>query len=365
MKTIIILSEIDWSYLWQRHQIFACLYSEAGYRTYYVNRLGMRYPRLNEIGYVFKRLLSSFRSSSANSADTSVNILNPIFLPGNGCFVRFINRFFFIPLFKLKIKVCGELIFHVYQPTSTTLDILDSFSEKKVIYDCVQNFEKHPGRTDKTLYYESRLIKESDIMITDSFYLYEKHSKARQNIIKVSPGVDYEHFSRTFRGSEAETATNILYYGHVRDDLDFEIINSIAEMINVKLTIVGTIAESSVKKLSNRINIVAQQPYSMLPEFIREADVLLLPYVINDFTKAIIPAKFFECLATGKPIISTPLPDIEKLKDIINIVYTKDDAKSVIESIPKFESEDKRLLRQKIASENSWRSRFESFHREF
>ncbi len=52
--------------------------------------------------------------------------------------------------------------------------------------------------------------------------------------------------------------------------------------------------------------------YGDLPALLHSADVLLIPYQMNSVTRHVSPLKFFEYLATGKPVVSTPLPSILK-----------------------------------------------------
>ena len=47
-----------------------------------------------------------------------------------------------------------------------------------------------------------------------------------------------------------------------------------------------------------------------VPQLLRLFDVLILPHAINDFTRAMFPEKLPEYLATGRPIVSTPLPEV-------------------------------------------------------
>jgi hypothetical protein len=97
---VIFLSEIDWDYLWQRHQIFATKYSEKGHEVYYVNRLGMRGLRIKDVPYIFKRLwLTVMGRAKPSSKKNRLHIINPIFFPGSGSFSEFLNMYIFVPTF--------------------------------------------------------------------------------------------------------------------------------------------------------------------------------------------------------------------------------------------------------------------------
>ncbi len=50
------------------------------------------------------------------------------------------------------------------------------------------------------------------------------------------------------------------------------------------------------------------KPYAQLPGYLRGIDVALLPQLINDYTRAMFPLKYFEYLAAGCPVVATPLP---------------------------------------------------------
>ena len=49
-------------------------------------------------------------------------------------------------------------------------------------------------------------------------------------------------------------------------------------------------------------------PYTDLPAVAAEADVLVMPYADLPVTRAMQPLKLKEYLATGRPVVATPLP---------------------------------------------------------
>jgi glycosyltransferase involved in cell wall biosynthesis len=179
-------------------------------------------------------------------------------------------------------------------------------------------------------------------------------------LLQVPPGVDFEQFNKTWRGDEMQKLQKFLYYGHVRDDLDLGLINDIANHHNCDVTIVGKIADNLTQTIDSNIKIISQQPYGSLPNFIKSADVLLLPYKVNQFTSAIIPAKFYECLATGKPILSTRLPSLEKYSKHITLVTdVKDNFQCKIKTL---RNNHDRLANIELAKKASWDYRFSSFY---
>jgi hypothetical protein len=47
--------------------------------------------------------------------------------------------------------------------------------------------------------------------------------------------------------------------------------------------------------------------------------VALIPYVLNQHTVSVDPLKLLEYLASGRPVVSTPLPEVEKYAEQVTI----------------------------------------------
>jgi len=64
--------------------------------------------------------------------------------------------------------------------------------------------------------------------------------------------------------------------------------------------------------------------YAQLPALARGVDAWVLPYVVSERTAAIDPLKLREYLATGRPVVSTPLPDVLPWRDHVWIAADAD-----------------------------------------
>ncbi|HVJ64079.1 MAG TPA: glycosyltransferase [Bdellovibrionota bacterium] len=358
---VVMLSEIDWDYLWQRHQIFAQHYSERVDEVFYVNRPGMRLPRWRELPYVLRRVWGAFFASSPRaSGHERVRVLSPLLFPGEGWLARVLNRMIFVPRLLKNFRGFDKLVLHVYQPTTITRQVIESCRGAYVIYDCVQNFETHPAAGARVRETEAWLISRANLMIADSLNLTSKHRPKRPDLLQVPPGVD-DMFLGAVNATVNSAPTKILYYGNIRADLDFEIINALASQPQVELTMIGTLASDVRDRISPRVRVGSKIPYRDLPEKIRAADVLLLPYALNDFTQGILPAKFFECLASGKPILATRLPSIEPFVELVNVVDGPLDVEASLRRLHSKENAALSESRMAFASQSSWGGRFQSF----
>jgi len=55
---------------------------------------------------------------------------------------------------------------------------------------------------------------------------------------------------------------------------------------------------------------LGKKPYEALPNYLKAFDVCLMPFGDSDLTRHISPTKTPEYLAGGKPVVSTPIPDV-------------------------------------------------------
>jgi glycosyltransferase involved in cell wall biosynthesis len=79
--------------------------------------------------------------------------------------------------------------------------------------------------------------------------------------------------------------------------------------------VVGPLVDRSPEEFRDLPNLrfFDAVPYSELPGHVAHFDVCILPYVLDATTHSINPLKLKEYLATGKPVVATPLPEAVKL----------------------------------------------------
>ena len=118
------------------------------------------------------------------------------------------------------------------------------------------------------------------------------------------------------------------FVGALENWLDLEeVIRGLSELLHTKsdiyLAIIGgalfTDYEAMLKKLvkekriENNVRFYGLIDYKNLPKYIAGMDVCLIPFKITPISDISLPNKFFEYSACGKPILSTPLPDVMKV----------------------------------------------------
>jgi glycosyltransferase involved in cell wall biosynthesis len=171
--------------------------------------------------------------------------------------------------------------------------------------------------------------------------------------------VDYERFAvlqEDNRGGEVRT---VCFFGRVsRERIDFPALRAAAEA-GFEVWLIGDLGSVERDFLEMPgINFRGEVPHAKLPAALAGVDAFVLPYEVNDLTRGISPAKTYECLATGKPVVSAPLPAMKELAEHVYLANEPGEYVEVLRSLGKLQTEEKARARIELARKNSWEVRF-------
>ncbi len=123
------------------------------------------------------------------------------------------------------------------------------------------------------------------------------------------------------------------YVGQIADKLDYTLIARLATLRpRWSFIFVGNVWENhrrEVEKLASHPNVhfLGRRSYAELPEILRGFDLCLLPHRLTPLTESMDPIKLYDYLATGKPIVGTPVAGMERFSDV---VYTGRTAEELV-----------------------------------
>jgi glycosyltransferase involved in cell wall biosynthesis len=112
------------------------------------------------------------------------------------------------------------------------------------------------------------------------------------------------------------------------------------------------------------VRLVGQRPYADLPRYLQRFDVCLNPYRNDAVAEGASPLKLYEYLASGKPVVSSDMPEARRFADVVSIAHTPDE---FITAIGRALAENGSRRRQRqlvIARDNGWEKRFEELERQ-
>jgi glycosyltransferase involved in cell wall biosynthesis len=100
---------------------------------------------------------------------------------------------------------------------------------------------------------------------------------------------------------------------------------------------------------------LGRREYSQLPEYTKGFDVCLMPFALNEATEYINPTKALEYMATGRPIVSSAVPDVvSNFSSVVKVAQSHDEFVEYCrqESLEPDEAAVQRGIR--MAEENQW-----------
>ncbi len=358
-QDIIIISTNDWNGFWFQRQEFATRFAADGHRVFFVNRIPQRIPKPGRIlRWLFARRQVS---TIVNQVPDGIIVFRPFLLPPFG-FFRPLNRLLWKRAWRKLPERPVDPLLITYQPTYSVLDLLPLVSAKRLVYVNTHNYDADPSCPRALLESEAKLVRCADVLMADAAWNVGRLERCKPSVSvhRAMPGVSVERFAAAFRGDEAQRARTIYFFGDIGRHLDVDLYNALTDRFDIVL--VGIADASTASSLSPRITLKPPVAPSDLPAALGDADILSIFYKPSPYVNGIIPAKFFECLATGKPLFISGLPETLAFGDVVYAVDSDPQkAVSFADRLAELETEERRKARREVALSADWTERYRQF----
>ncbi len=388
-RDIIIISSIEWGFIWQGHQEMALRFARAGNRVLYIENTGVRSPGIKDLSRVtsrLKRWLKALHSSGVREVEKNLYVCSPLVLPPYGSrFRHFLNSTIFLPAIKRNAKRLGiqDALIWSYLPTDTALDLMNTLRDENstIVYYVGTDFDQLVSDLKRLRVSEQKVIDLCDVLITNCSTLTTRYSDLTDKFVHTFQfGVDLS----AFQTEEDETKINrqilhlltkveslkrpvIGYIGGIHRHVDFDLlVESAKARPDWSWVFIGPI-QTDVGELSGLPNIhfMGQQSHEDLIHFTRRFDVCIVPYLNNAFTATVVPVKLNEYLAVGKPVVSTNIPMVSEFNKKHSIILTcKNTHDGFLSAIEKQlnKPDDKCEIerRKKVAALSEWHARLDA-----
>ncbi len=197
--------------------------------------------------------------------------------------------------------------------------------------------------------------------------LMEKKGFFNSNTEFVPNGVTYESFATPV--PEPDDLRNIPhpligYVGWIKRMLDCDLLLRLMTA-NPQWSFVFVGARSphpdmtdALRQMSDLPNahFLGTKPTECLGAYPQHFDVCTMPYRLDDYTKYIYPLKLHEYLASGRPIVSTPIRSVEEYGHVVNLATGAQEWSRAIDRAlsPAENSDARRAERQRISRQHDW-----------
>jgi glycosyltransferase involved in cell wall biosynthesis len=237
-----------------------------------------------------------------------------------------------------------------------------------VVYDCMDELSAFKNPLPTLISDERKLLEEADIVFTGGKSIYEAKSKIAKNTYCFPSSVDRKHFEKALDPKTTIPADIknlkrpiVGYYGVIDERVDQKLLFEISQkMPEVTFLMIGPVVKIDEDELPKGPNIVyvGGKEYEELPNYLKEIDICMMPFAMNESTKFISPTKTLEYMVAHKPIISTPVYDV--VRDYSNEVKIVEDAKEFVAAVnyflnePEIAKQQRERLQTRVIEQTSW-----------
>jgi glycosyltransferase involved in cell wall biosynthesis len=245
---------------------------------------------------------------------------------------------------------------------------LAAFPGARVLYDCVDEYAALPqfaSVASRIRKLEESLLRRADVVTTSSQALFEARCRLNPYTHLVENVADFDHFARTSEATpdtriEALSRPRVGFVGAISTHkIDAALVAACARLreqwsfVFVGGEIHGREVLETCAPLGN-VHFVGHVGYETLPSVMAGFDVLWIPYGLNDYTRCVFPIKFFEYLASGKPVVTTPLHALQKYAHLVEVADDAEKMVKALEAALASETAERRSRRVAAAQGSTW-----------
>lgn len=350
-------------------------FAKAGNEVIFVNSISMGLPGLANKD-LFPRIARKLRSYArlARPTPEGVTVVSPAVIPFFGSrAARAANR----KLLALQIgrlasqKGMKQPILWIAIPTAS--EMIGQFDESLVIYQVSDKYDAnmmdHATDAATIKRFHERAIEKADIVFYSGQKLLAEAERGRERSFLLEQAVDFEHWSRVGSG-KLDIANEVAriprprlgYFGAIEPWLiDQELIKRAArERPEWQWIFIGNKSRGVEIEALPNTHFLPPVPYSELPGYAAGFDVCVLPWdTAHSFTSYGSAIKVREYLATGLPVVISPLPEYESKGDVLRIARSHDAWFRMVEEALNENEPAAARARQSAVSSGTWDSRAE------
>lgn len=353
-------------------------FARAGNKVIFVNSISMGLPSLGHKD-LLPRVARKLRSYArfARYTQEGITVVSPPALPFFGStLARGVNRVLLSSQIKALAHRRGVLDPILWIAIPTAADMIGRLGESLVIYQVSDKYDANTmdHATDPAVIrrLHERALEAADIIFYSGRKLFSEATIGRERSHLLEQAVDFEHWARAMGGADGMAALvpelariprpRLGYFGAIDPWLiDQELIKQAArERPDWQWIFIGNKAKGLEIENLPTTHFLAPVSYDELPDYAAGFDVCVLPWVIeNVWTSYGSAIKVREYLATGKPVVISPLPEYEPMQGVLRIARSRQNFLQLVDDALRERDQAAPKARQAAVADGTWDVRAE------
>ena len=347
----------------------------------YVNSIVMQKPNLQKNiggGKSFTQKLVRKTNSilrGLQDSGSGFNVYSPFSLPVHHiCWLRPANRVILQAQLQMVTHKLGIRTPIVWVACPAACDVALKMKKSKLVYQRTDRFEEYPNVDAETVrQYDRKLKANADLTIFVNTILFQEESAQCKKAFYLDHGVDYDMFAMAERDpykprDMAGIAKPIVgFFGAIDDHTsDIDLVKKVIGLLpEMNFVLIGNSSIDHRELLAKKnVWMLGQKPYEQIPHYGKYFDVAIMPWRQNRWIEACNPIKLKEYLALGKPVVSTPYPELDKYLDIVYVVKTPEEFAKKIKQALLEDCRARVIMRRKKVQSATWHNKAELVLRE-
>jgi len=236
------------------------------------------------------------------------------------------------------------------------------------VYDAHDNWRampRNPRRLTERL--EAAHARSADIILAASDATSRNFAALGRQTHPMPNACDPDHFAQALTECQAKELADIprpriTFIGGLEESFNTDAVLQVARhMRDTSFVIIGPeIKPQDALRSEPNVYLLSQRPYDELPSYLAGADVCWIPYRLTERVMGRDCIKLYEYLASGRPVVSVPLPRAVELANCLQVTDgTADGLIRACRAAMKDDTAEKRDARLALARRNSWANRVE------
>ncbi|MCP4745016.1 MAG: glycosyltransferase family 1 protein [Desulfobacteraceae bacterium] len=332
-KNILCFGSENWSYPGFQQTIMRKL--SFANRIIFVNPLGSRKVtmRWSQLNFYLKRL--KMIGAKKFAPTSNITVCSPWIVPlvYNRAITK-LNRHIIRVQFNKLLSNQNFKPYILWIGTPAAAFCMDMFDPEFIVYHAVDRYSQFSFvDKNKICAYEKKVAQKADVILCTSDAIRNDLSGYNKSAFTVTHAVDFDHFNSALESGVIPTDLKTIskpiigYFGGLSERLNYSLLKKIAlRYTNANIVLIGKKLHDLgyIENLPN-VHILGFRDYDSLPSYLKHFNVCLIPYLVNELMLGVDPIKLREYLCQGKPVVSTKLPEAEKLKPLLFLGENEED----------------------------------------